>query len=83
MDRKLTNLAWTVKKLNVETMDKDAWCMIDGVNYTGATGNDVDGGAQLNDPEDGEGDNVIEEVEENIEYLEDGSEEDDSKSNGN
>jgi hypothetical protein len=76
MDRKLTNLAWTVKKLNVEAMDKQAWCMVDGVNYTSASDNDLDGGTNPTDPEDSEGDTGIEEVEEDVEYVEDGPNED-------
>lgn len=50
--------------------------MIDGVNYKSATDNDLDGGANPQDPEVGEDDTVIDEFEEEIEYVEGGPNED-------
>jgi C1A family cysteine protease len=66
---RLTNLAWTVKKLNIDAMDKTAWCHIDGINYTQTDDDNND--VNTEETENIENKKVeIQEVTEEIEYVE-------------
>ncbi|CAF1492949.1 unnamed protein product [Adineta steineri] len=59
---KLCNSAWTVKRLGVDYMGKEAWHVTDNINYR-------QGAYYIDEYEDGDDDIRIEEIEEEEEYY--------------